>query len=230
VVYGRGLDSEDAGRQTHEQCVARGVYSELHAIDEIAQFRHLDHFAGLIVALPTQLDADPLAALQPFVRLIGDYRARRTEGLDSILNGSCAWLDAGVVQVVGRRAIMRHLGRTTLARVCAQHHTDDSAPLDVFQPYTTRSSVPEEQPAGDVHDESNEGLWRYVQTWGVTDINIVPKLRRCIDECRSYYENERFLQLYRPIENLNRNRFDIILDGPYDVVVGDRKTWMENGA
>lgn len=229
VIYGRGPESEDAGRRAHDQCVARRIDSRLRPIDEIAQVR-LDRFTGLIVVLPTQLDAGQLASLQPFTSLIMDYRARRPEGLDSLLTGHCEWFDAGVLQVVGQRAIIRELGRATLDRVCARHYTDDSAPVDVFHPYTARSSGPAGQPAGEVLDEDIARLWRDVQAWGITDIHTVPKLRRCIDEFRSYYENERFTQLYRPIKDLNRNRLDIILDGPHDVVIGTAKTWMENGA
>jgi hypothetical protein len=58
----------------------------------------------------------------------------------------------------------------------------------------------------------------------------VPKVIACIDTCRSYYEHPRFAQLYRPIPGLPRNRLDIILGGPADTVVGDRKAWQENGA
>lgn len=230
VVYGRGPESEDAALRIREQCIARGIDSVLRPIDEIAHVR-LDRFAGLVVVLPWQLDAGTPAELQPFARLIVDYRARRPEGLDAILSGSCEWFDAGVVQVVGRRAIMRHLVmRTALDRVCARHYTDGSTSFDVFKPYTTQSSAPEEEPAGDVHDESIERLWRDVRAWGVSDMRTVPELRKCIDDCRNYYENTRFHQLYRPINNLLRNRLDIILDGPYDIVNGDQKTWMENGA
>jgi len=65
---------------------------------------------------------------------------------------------------------------------------------------------------------------------GVTDIHDVPRLRKCIDDCRDHYESSRFSQLYRPISEVPRNRLDIILDGPEGQVVGNRKTWMENGA
>jgi hypothetical protein len=233
VVYGGGLDSEDAGLQVRKQCVARGVEVVLCPIDEVGQAR-LDRFAGLVVALPSWL-ADPPGSLGLFARLIVDYRARRPEGLESILSGSCEWFNAGVVQVVGRRTVMRDSAmRSALDRVCARHYTDDSRPPDVFQPYTTRSFVPAQQldegPAGDVRDESITRLWCDVQAWGVTDMQHVPKLRRCIDDFRNHYENERFSQLHRPIPGLARNRLDIILDGPHDVVIGDRKTWMENGA
>lgn len=229
VIYGKGTDSENAALRIREQCIARGIDSALRPIDEIAQVR-LDRFAGLVVVLPWQLDVSPPAELQSFARLIMDYRARRPEGLDAILNGSCEWFDAGVVQVVGRRAIMHHLAmRTALDRVCARHYTDGPTSLDVFKPYTTQSSVLEEQPAGDVHDESIERLWRDIRAWGVSDIRTVPELRKCIDNCRNYYENKRFYQLHRPINDLPRNRPGVILDGLYNIATGDHKKWMENG-
>ncbi|HEV7453506.1 MAG TPA: hypothetical protein VGO16_19445 [Pseudonocardiaceae bacterium] len=232
VVHGSGPDSEDAAIRVHEQCIARGIDIMLRPIDEIRQVR-LDRFTGLVVVLPAQL-ADPSTALRPFARLIVDYRARRPEGLESIVNGSCEWFDAGVVQVVGRRAIMHHSGmRTTLDRACARHYTDDSGLLDMFQPYTRRLVIPQqldEQLAGEARDENIERLWRDVQAWGVTDIRDVPKLRKCIDDFRDHYESKRFSQLHRPINDISRNRLDIILDGPDGEFTGDRKTWMENGA
>jgi hypothetical protein len=83
---------------------------------------------------------------------------------------------------------------------------------------------------GEVCDENIRRLWRDVQAWGVTEIHDVPRLRKRIDDCRDHYESGRFSQLYRPISEVPRNRLDIILDGPDDQVVGNRKTWMENGA
>jgi hypothetical protein len=166
--------------------------------------------------------------------LIGDYRARRPEGLESIINGSCEWFAAGVVQVVGLRAIIQHPAmRTALGRVCARHYTDDSGPLDVFQPYTRRPLLTQqldEQLTSATRDENIERLWRDVQAWGVTDIQDVPRLRKSIDNFRDYYEDKRFSQLYRPISNNPQNRLDIILDGPDGEVAGNRTTWMENGA
>jgi hypothetical protein len=233
LIYGNGPDSEDAGLQVREQCIAHGVDFRLCPIDEVEQVR-LDRFTGLVVVLPAQSAALP-AALRPFARLIVDYRARRPEGLESILNDSCEWFDAGVVQLIGRRTTMRDPGmKPALDRVCVQHYTDESGKPDVFQPYTTRSLMlvqqQDEEPADDVCDESIKRLWCDVQIWGVTDMRHVPKLRKCIDDFRNHYENERFSQLYRPIPSLARNRLDIILDGPRDAVIGDRKTWMENGA
>lgn len=234
VVYGSGLESEDAAAQVREQCTGRGVETVLQPIDEIQQVRRLDRFSGLVVVLPSPQRPDLSAALGSFARLILDYRARRPEGLESILNDSCEWFNAGVVQVVGRRETIGHSGMSTvLDRVCTQHCTDDSGLLDVFQPYTRRvvlARQPDGQPAGKMRDENIERLWRDVQAWGVNDIRDVPKLRKCIDNLRDHYESKRFSQLYRPIANVTRNRLDIILDGPHNEVNGTRKTWMENGA
>lgn len=233
VVYGCGPDSEDVGHEVHKQCISRGVDSLLHPIDEINQVR-LDRFTGLVVVLPSQL-ANPSSVLRPFTRLIMDYRARRPEGLESILNGSCEWFEAGVVQVVGRPAIMRHPEmRAALDHACARHDTGASGVLDVFQPYMRKlvlaQQLDEPLVADEVRDHDIGRLWRDVQAWGVTDIHDVPKLRKCIDDYREHYENSRFSRLYRPIGDIPRNRLDIILDGPQDVVIGDRKTWMESGA
>lgn len=154
VVYGQGPESEDAGYQVHEQCAGRDVESVLCPIDEIARVRaDLFTFTGFVAVLPTQLGEASPKALQEFADLIITYRARRPEGLDSILNDSCKWFRAGVVQVVGQRVIMLRLGRSALDGVCHQHHTDTSAPLDVFQPYTACGVAPAKQPVGKVYDE-----------------------------------------------------------------------------
>jgi hypothetical protein len=233
VVYGSGPDSEDAGLKVRKQCITRGVDLVFCPIDEVQQIR-LDRFAGLVTVLSSALSGPPVA-LRPFARLIVDYRARRPEGLASILNGSCEWFNAGVVQVVGRRTVMRHPGiRPALDRVCARHYTDVSGSLDVFQPYTTQRfgimQQLDEEPANDVRDESIKRLWRDVRAWGISDIQSVPKIRKCIEDFRNHYEDGRFSQLHRPIPGLARNRLDIILDGPHDAIIGNRKTWMENGA
>lgn len=116
-----------AAIQIREQCVTRGIDIVLHPIDEVQRVR-LDHFVGLVVVLSSQF-ADRATALGPFARLIVDYRARRPEGLESILNGSCEWFDAGVVQVVGRRAIMQHPGmRTALERFSQLHRPINNIP------------------------------------------------------------------------------------------------------
>ena len=233
VVYGSGPDSEDTAVHLRKQCITRGIGVVLHPIDEIRQI-HLDRFPGLVVVLPSQL-TDPSTALRPFARLIVDYRARRPEGLASIIEGSCEWFDAGVVHVVGRRVIMQHseMG-ITRDRVCARHDTEESGLPDLFQPYTRRlvlaQQLDEQLAAGEIRDDNVARLWRDVQAWGVADLHDVPKLRKCIDDCREHYENSRFSQLYRPISAIPQNRLDIILDGPDDQVIGSRKTWMENGA
>jgi hypothetical protein len=233
VVYGSGPESEDTAVHVRKQCLMRGIGVVVHPIDEIRQV-HYDRFPGLVVVLPSRL-ADPALVLRPFARLIIDYRARRPEGLASIIDGSCAWFDAGVVHVIGRRAIMHHAEMgITRARVCVHHYTDEAELPDLFQPYTRRLVVatqPDEQlVARQVDDDNVARLWRDVQAWGVTDIHDVPRLRACIDNCRDHYESSRFPQLYRPISEVPRNRLDIILDGPDGQVVGNRKTWMENGA
>jgi hypothetical protein len=233
VVYGSGPESEDTAVDLRKQCLSRGIGVVVHPIDEIRQV-HPDRFPGLVVVLPSRL-ADPAPVLRPFARLIVDYRARRPEGLATIIDGSCAWFDAGVVHVIGRRMIMHHpeMG-STRDRVCVRHYTDESRSPDLFQPYTRRlvlAAQPDEQcVGGEVGDDNIARLWRDVQAWGVTDIHDVPRLRKCIDDCRDHYESSRFPQLYRPISEVPRNRLDIILDGPEGQVVGNRKTWMENGA
>lgn len=233
VVYGSGPESEDTAVHIRKQCLTRGVGVVVHPVDEVRQVRH-DRFPGLVVVLPSWL-ADPAPVLRPFARLIMDYRARRPEGLASIIDGSCAWFDAGVVHVIGRRMIMHHPEMGIIRdRVCVRHYTDESGLPDLFQPYTRRLVVAaqhdENLVAGEVGDDNIARLWRDVQAWGVTDIHDVPRLRKCIDDCRDHYESSRFPQLYRPISEVPRNRLDIILDGPDDQVVGNRKTWMENGA
>ena len=236
IVHGYGPDSQDAAAQVNEQCNGRGVETLVRPIDEIHQV-HLDRFAGLVAVLsstPQRPDRPAAAALKLSARLIVDYRSRRPEGLESILNDSCEWFNAGVIQVVGQRASIEHpVIRSVLHHVCALHYTDEPSLFDVFQPYTRRVMLAQQsdgQSTSKIRDKNIESLWRDVQAWGVTDIKDVPKLRKRIDDFRDHYENKRFSQLYRPIKNLSRNRLDIILDGPHDGHTGTKKTWMENGA
>lgn len=236
VVYGRGPRSEDVARGViANRCAARGVYAEVLPIDEIGQAT-LVYYLALVVVLPTLLTTDMTTTLRPFKHLLNDYRARRPHGLRSFWEGSCEWFAIGVVQVCGLRAIMQHPQTRALldsVPVCAKHYIDEFDPkVDVFRPYDSGFLIlpdPGPRPNDDVHRESIGKAWCAIQEWGVTDIQKVPRLRHCIDICRNHYENPRFSQLYRPIPRREQNRLDIMLTGPDDVV-GDPRTWMDNGA
>jgi hypothetical protein len=237
VVYGRGTRAEDVAQDViAHSCADRGLDATVLPIDEIGQVT-LVFYRALIVVLPSEVPKDLIGELRPFMRLIDDYRARRPHGLRSLWEGSCEWFAVGVVQVCGLRAIMQNPRVQALlnrATVCARHYIDEfDPPVDVFKPYCYRSSTvsdPDSGPNDNVRRESIRSACRTIRKWGVTDMQMVPRLRQCIDKCRDHYENPRFPQLRRPDPRFDRNRLDIILDGPHDLVVGDRKTWMENGA
>jgi hypothetical protein len=235
VTYGSGPRTEDVARQIAEDCVARTVHVDLRPIDEIAHLTVVFYLA-LIVVLPSAPMTDVARTLQPFKRLILDYRARRPNGLRSLQQGHCEWFTVGVVQVCGLRGIMQHPQTKALldsAAVCVKHYIDDFEPtVDVFKPYDSEFHIPDPdpEPDNDVYRKSIEDAWNAIQKWGVTDMQKVPDLRQCIDECRDHYETNRFPALYRPNSHApNSNMLDLILNGPHDVI-GDRTAWLENAA
>lgn len=124
--------------------------------------------------------------------------------------------------------------KTARAHACALHYIDDDLKdFDVFELYMNQGLAlvrePTEQPDGDIADENIQRALRRIQSWGVETTDI-PMVLDCINGFRDHYEDERFSQLYRPIPGLLRNRLDIILDGPQDVIIGTAKTWQDNGA
>lgn len=229
VVYGHGLESEDAATRVCEQCSRHNVDTECHAIDQVAaKVRSLANFLGLVVVLPSACTPSLPAELKQSADLIISYRARRPEGLESLLNRDCRWYEAGVIHVLGLHGFMSHPRiRSALARSCARYYLDyPSRSFDVFKIYTGQN-VPSVKPP---EPETIKELWRYLESWGLTNIKDIPRMLTCIDSCREYYEDPRFPQLYRPVPGYPGNRLDIILEGPPDLEAGDHKTWMENGA
>jgi len=244
VVYGHGPDSEDAATRVCEQCSMQNVDTECYAIDQVViSVRSLAYFLGLVIVLPSARTPSLLAELKQSADLIMAYRARKREGLQPLLNGDCKWYEAGVIQVLGLHGLMSHPRiQSALAHSCAQYYLDDlSLPPDVFEIYNGQNVAsvqpppPPEITEAHVHAKSSErarmrDLWRILQSWGLTNIKDIPRMRACIEGCREHYENPRRPQLYRPVPDYLGNRLDIILEGPLDLEVGDHKTWTENGA
>jgi hypothetical protein len=236
ITYGSGPKAEDVARRIAADCAARAVHVDLHPIDEIAELT-LVFYLALIVVLPSAPTTDMARMLQPFKRLILDYRARRPNGLRSLQQGHCEWFTVGVLQVCGLRGIMKHPQTKALlnsADVCATHYIDDFDPtVDVFKPYDSGPQAHPDldaEPDDDVYGKSIGDAWNAIQKWGVTDIQKVPNIRRRIDECRHHYETNRFAALYRPNPRApNSNMLDLILDGPHEMI-GDRIAWLENAA
>jgi hypothetical protein len=234
IIYGTGAQSEDIASNIVERCTGRHVATRLRTIDDVSDLT-LGSYTGLMLSLPSTLTTNAKDALRPFVDLVIDYRARKRPGLDLILNGSCRWFDVGDVRIIGPRALIHHSAmKTARAHACAVHYIEgDLAEVDVFELYTDRGLAlvrqPTEEPDGDITSENIQRVLRRIESWGVKTTDIQAVLDH-IDRFREHYENPRFSQLYRPIPGLLRNRLDIILDGPHDVVVGTAKTWQENGA
>jgi hypothetical protein len=192
--------------------------------------------------LPSVRTASLLSTLEQLIRAIFAYRARRPYGLKELRTEDYAWHEVGVIHVIGLRAIMQHPRiQSALARSCVRYYLDDPRLPDLFDAYdgpglaltkiTDQSIDTHMFRGGDEHADTDiDRIWRYLQSWGVTRFENIPRIRKCIEKCRDHYENDRFPALYRPNPDAsNSNMLDLLLDGP-DAVVGNPKTWMENGA
>ncbi|MDQ2880458.1 MAG: hypothetical protein M3Y48_04130 [Actinomycetota bacterium] len=239
VIYGHGPASEDAAKQVCEECTLHGVDTKCCAIDQVASI-NLAYFTALVLVLPSARTASLLSTLEQFVRAILSYCARRPYGLNELLYGNCAWYEAGVIHVIGLRGIMQHPRvKSALARDCVKYYLDDLDPPDLFKAYdgqkvdlahTSTQNSDAHIFCGNDERADIDSIWRYLQSWGLTSSENVPQIRKCIEGCRDRYEDDRFPALRRPNPNApSSNMLDLILDGPH-VVVGDPKTWMENGA
>jgi hypothetical protein len=216
------------------------VSADLVTVDEVDDRIDLAYYMALIVILPATLLPERAAnSLRRFVEIIKVYRARRTNGLASLLNTSRQWFEVGVVQMLGTTDVLRHPTLEPIVnRVCAVRHLDDGLPvdkLDAFDIYNPYGQAPWRPPPGgtDHLARSTDVLRASIRSWGIpTTLDAVSNARQLIDSCRKNYENSRFPALYRPIDGLDLNRLDILLDLTESeiTVPRGRKKWMENGA
>jgi hypothetical protein len=236
TIHGAGAECEDIASNIMERLASHRVAARLRPIDEIFDL-NLVTYTGLALVLPSTVLTNVVDVLKPFADLVVDYRARRRPGLELILNGSRKWFDVGDVRLIGPRALIQHgMMKTARAHACALHYIDGGLEaVDILEVYRNRGLAlvreTTEQPDTDIDiDIANiQRTLRRIESWGV-EVDEIPLIIGCIDRFRDHYENERFSQLYRPIPGRHRNRLDIILDGPHDIVIGDAKTWQDNGA
>ena len=242
IVYGYGLASEKLADEFAVQCEATRIRCRVCPIDDRVGIE-LHRYQGLVAILPTYSpDLKIPGALEPFAHLVTDYRARWGDGLAAVHTGKIPAYEAGPISLVGQRVLVHNpIMRSSLARACAVHLLDAGDPVDILRPFHPTSSftapdVPwardgcgRDADGDDVVFGGLAGAWAYLRTWNITDPVDVPQLLQRLDWCRLFFENERLPQLYRPLRGLDRNRLDLILDGPDDTC-GDVKTWNENGA
>ena len=237
VVFGRGPAAEDRAGELAGQCAADGLTCRVRAVDDCSDV-DLAWFPGLIVVLPELLDGMSVrATLEPCAALVADYRARWPHGLAQLGAPGVDTLGVGVVQLVGDRVLAHNpTMRSAHRRACMVHLLDQNGPVDVLAVYrgTDPRLVERESPWDDPHDAAGEAMeqtWAYLRSWGVLDPQAVPGLLVCLERCRANYEKPSLSELYRPSPDWQRNRLDLILDGP-DLPIGtaQRKTWNENGA
>lgn len=225
VLHGPGLRCKSVAAEIKLQCAAYGVATETDEIDNVARC-DLANFPGLLVVLPMPTEdeqevARALALLRSVARLIRDYRCRKPHGLTWLLaGGNRSFYQAGVVQIVGLRALMDYRELTKAhAEVCARHYIDPhEPPFDVFKPYLGPglTLVPE------LVDDAANTLFTDLRViameigmWGVTGIRDVPRLRNSIEACRQRYENAtKYKVLQRPVHGMEMNRLDFILHDP----------------
>jgi hypothetical protein len=248
-LYGRGpwvvvtaVDDRSEGfvESIMKQCRIRRVAVVERTINGVQALR-ADRYPVLILLLPSHPSGNVVARLQPFADLLAVYRAGRPDGLDELLEGRCSWHEAGVIQVVGRNAVVRHRVMSSAARlrrVCAVHYTDCANPavpgIEVFGPFEGRSvPLTHEASVDQTVDEQDDiaGILARLREWGIRPTEV-PALRERIDACRLHFENPRYPALYRPVDGIAHNRLGFVLDGidHRPMTAAARKAWTENGA
>lgn len=229
VVHGRGTSSAACADQIVGHCEARGVHYDLLTIDEVAGV-DLSYYTALIVVLPSDITTDKRAgqSLSKFIEIIKIYRARRPDGLSTLLDGTKRWFHAGVVQLVSAGAVPDGL-KSIMNRVCQVYEIRDGEAVDPFTVYQVHEHpAPPTRPTEHLARTLQE-LRAYLLLWGFNVLEDVTPARELIDQCRRRYENPRYTRLHRPIADRNLNQLDFLLDEPQTRGPGNKK-WMENGA
>lgn len=236
IVYGSGPQSEDIALAAAQQCRAEKIHTRVRPIDEIRGVS-TSTYRALLAVLPSYSDDLKIReSLEPFARLVCNYRKHLPAGLSAIARRAVDPLDAGVISLAGDRVLLHHpVMRGALARACHAHELDQVETIDVFHPFrdienTQAPRLPWDD--SDLTDVTRDGLhhaWTQLTHWGITNPSIVTPLLVCIQTCCSYYDNPVKPQLSRPHPNIDKNRLQIILTDP-DLEYGESKTWNENGA
>jgi hypothetical protein len=218
VVYGAGLETEDAARAIRQRCLDAGITTDVRPIDETGP-RVLARYFGLVLVLPYP-PLDVRMVTRRYDEVLLAYRASHPYGLHALLSGRRSWHEVGVVQLVGPEVVMRHPRANKLRRIaCFSHMTADKD--DEVDPLAVYSGGSVHLVAADPDIEGQdarlfETQWRVVKSWGVTNQEEVGGLRDCLEKLRAYYENPRRPALYRPLgANIRQNALDLILDGDW---------------
>jgi hypothetical protein len=234
VLHAHEPQCQTVVKTVAQQCTNAGVTTDIVTFMDV-DMEDVFTYTGLVIVLPARLDETWWKLSTTVVAVAREYRSRRPSGLRSLRQGCTSWHKAGVMQMIGPRTMVRHpaLAEAT-QRACFLHYLDEQ--VDVFSPFDTSIPIWEGPPAPAV-DPSMDGdatatpLWRYLKTWNITSIRLIPPLRKCVEDCRDFYENPTYPALYRPVSGVDANRLTFILDGiEHEPSRAQEKTWNENGA
>src|SRR6266545_4392275 len=133
LVHARGSGPLALVEKVRHQCEEARITVNTVPIDECVPERAL-LYTCLIVVLPAMLDKRwPQLALR-LDNLLCRYRNFRPQGLKALLDGQVEWHLAGVVQVIGPRAIVEHpMLADSQRRICVPHHLS-ADPVNVLRP------------------------------------------------------------------------------------------------
>lgn len=234
MVHPQGSASHAVAEKVRRQCEGAGITLDSVPLDATSP-DDTHFYTCVIVVLPSILDKDWPQFVVRLDDLLRGYRSVRRQGLTALLDRAIPWHRAGVVQLIGPRAVIWHpMLSESQQRICVRHDVSDA--IDVLRPYD-RSQPPESDNLLVGVDPSLDGdarclpSWRYLQTWGVSSIRAVPVLRQRVENCREHFEDDRYPALFRPVPGLYVNRLTMILDDvPYLPTERERKTYLENGA
>src|SRR5207302_5175022 len=127
------------------------------------------YFPGLVLCVGVSEDLDPSGLLRATVELLQRYRRARPHGLADAHAGACPSYDAGIVQLVGPRALLLNpRWQARLGTICVLHPVNDASDdVDLVRAYASPPTTSTHDRSPRVWDPLRDQACATAARWGI---------------------------------------------------------------